>query len=78
METRDLVESAAGGPISTVEEGFAVLRRVAPEGNWSVERVEQCWYLLTGDQWVVRSDDQTEFAALVVGAAVAAALLGSS
>jgi len=41
METRDLVESAAGGPISTAEEGLAVLRRVAPEGNWSVERVEQ-------------------------------------
>jgi len=75
METRDTVETAAGSPIRTAEEGLAVLRRVAPDGNWSFEHVEPWWLLLTGDQWVVRSDDQVEFAALVVGAAVAAALL---
>ena len=70
-----MVEKAAGGPIRTAEDGLAALRRAAPEGNWSLEHVEPWWFLLAGDQWVVRSDNQVEFAALVVGAAVAAAVL---
>jgi hypothetical protein len=33
------------------------------------------WNLLTGDQWVLRSEDRTEFDLLVAGAAVAVALI---
>ena len=70
-----MIEKAAGGRIRTAEDGLATLRQVAPEGDWSFEWVEPWWLLLTGDQWIVRSDNQVEFAALVVGAAVAAAVL---
>ena len=36
MEARDLVENAAGGPISTAEESLAALRRIAPEGECEI------------------------------------------
>ena len=75
METRDLVEHAAGGRIRDSEEGLAALGRLVPEGNWSVQQFDHWSYLFTGDQWVFRSDSQAEFEALVVGAAVATVLI---
>lgn len=65
----------ACGTIGTIEDDLALLKRVAPEGNWSVEKEEGWSYLFTGDQWVLRTYDQVEFGALMVGTAAVAALL---
>lgn len=71
MDIRDWMVRGAGRPIGTLEGAVAALNEFGPEGNWSVEQEDGQWYLFTGDQWVGRADDETEFAAFVAGVAVA-------
>jgi hypothetical protein len=74
MDVRDWVRELADSDIAGADSAVEVLRRFDPERNWSISHEDGQWFLLIGDQWVLRSSDRTEFDELTVGAAVATAL----
>jgi len=74
MEVGKWVEGLTGGGLSDGARALSTLQRVDPEGNWTIAEEDGFWYLMVGDQWVVRSGNSAEFDALVIGAAAGVAL----
>jgi len=75
MEIGKWVEGLTGGGLHDGAKALSTLQRVDSEGNWLISEEDGFWYLMVGDQWVVRSRDKAEFDALVIGAAAGVALL---